>query len=280
MKNSIKNNNVWAKYCDSHLLEHLMINNKQGKSKLPLFICLIWILSIIALAGPTWSKYASSTFQDNTARVIALDVSGDMNNNDIQPTRLQRAKYKILDMLKLIQSGQTGFVVYSSEAFVASPITNDTKNIENLVPIVDSQIVPVQGNNADNALIKSSQLLSQSGFGSGEIILVTSQGNTLSQSVVEEVRKSGYTISVLDMENSANDELKQVANKGNGAYSLFSNNDKDIQKIIAENDKKQSTATDEILGVSLWKDQGHWLIFTAIFLALFIARRGWLQKLC
>ena len=61
---------------------------------------------------------------------------------------------------------------------------------------------------------------------------------------------------------------------------LFSNNDKDIQKIIAENDKKQSTATDEILGVSLWKDQGHWLIFTAIFLALFIARRGWLQKLC
>ncbi len=275
------NSNIWAKYCDKHLLNELIINQQATRNKsLPLLIAAIWLLIILALAGPTWSKYNSATFQDTSARVIALNVSPDMNETDIPPNRLQRAKYKILDMLNLITNGQTGLVVYSSQAFVASPITTDNKNIENLIPVIDNQIVPVQGDSIDNAVLKSSQLLAQSGFNSGAIILVTSSANNIHSNVINEVTKSGYTISILDVAAQPNSQLQQLAQQGNGVYYLFNNTDSDIKKIIAATNNNNNRNAEEILGVSMWQDQGHWLIFAAIILTLFIARRGWLQKLC
>jgi Ca-activated chloride channel family protein len=48
--------NSWAKYCDAHLLEHVLVGreSKAKKSLLPIFFLLVWSVAIVALAGPTW----------------------------------------------------------------------------------------------------------------------------------------------------------------------------------------------------------------------------------
>lgn len=94
--------------------------------------------------------------QKNISRVIALDVSQSMDTTDVSPSRLERAKYKIFDILRRIKEGQVGMIVFSSEPFVVSPLTSDANTIENLVTVINSDIVPVQGHNIYKALKKYS----------------------------------------------------------------------------------------------------------------------------
>ena len=96
-------NTIWTKYCDSHLLEHLILNDSISlKNYLPYILFGLWLISICALAGPTWSMYGQPVYQKNISRVIVLDVSNSMTATDIAPSRLERAKYKSIDLLNNI----------------------------------------------------------------------------------------------------------------------------------------------------------------------------------
>lgn len=308
-KNSSNINN-WQQYCDAHLLPHLLVGNSQSsQSWLPSFIFSIWLIVIIGLAGPTWEQYAQSIYQKNAPRVIALDVSSSMNSSDIVPSRLERAKYKVLDILKQLKEGQTGMIVFSSSPFVVSPLSNDTNTIASMVPVIDSSIVPVQGVDIAKALRKSSDLLKQTGFNHGQIILITDSSPTSED--IDEAKKlanEGYSISVLGIGTAkggpvsnasggfATDKngnvifakldsngLSNIAKEGNGSYVAFSNDDSDVEELvnIANNvsiKADKSLAHEETK--SLWKDEGHWLIWLSIILMIFVARKGWLDKLC
>ena len=58
------------------------------------------LLTIIALAGPTWERLPMPVFRNDSALVIALDLSRSMDAADIKPSRLVMARYKIADILK------------------------------------------------------------------------------------------------------------------------------------------------------------------------------------
>ncbi|MCE3269482.1 MAG: hypothetical protein K0R49_1736, partial [Burkholderiales bacterium] len=253
--------NVWNKYCDPHLLEHLISkNNSISNTLLPYLILGLWIITITALAGPTWSLYAQNVYQKSVARVIALDVSQSMNTADIAPSRLERGKYKILDLLHSIKEGQTGMVVFSSSAFLVSPLTADTNTIASQIPVLNSSIVPVQGSDISAALTKSANLIKQAGFTEGEIILVTdSTPSDKALALAGKLANEGYTISVLgigtkqggpvtnsdgslvtDSNGNAtltsfdSTSLKKLANNGHGEYVSFSNNNWDIKQLLNE----------------------------------------------
>tara|TARA_B110000977_G_C11008897_1_gene466867 strand:+ start:141 stop:716 length:576 start_codon:yes stop_codon:yes gene_type:complete len=160
-----KKTNTRANHCDSHLLEHVLIGQatRTNKTLYPAYFGIIWCVAIFALAGPTWRFKDVPVYQKSNSTVIALDVSQSMDTTDVSPTRLERAKYKILDVLKRIDEGQTGLVAFSSEAFVVSPLTSDTNTIENLVYVINSYIVPVKGHSILNAIKESSSLLINAG---------------------------------------------------------------------------------------------------------------------
>ena len=118
-------------------------------------------------------------YQKNISRVIALDVAQSIDTIDVSPSRLERAKYKIFDILRRIKEGQVGMIVFSSEPFVVSPLTSDANTIENLVTVINSDIVPVQGHNIYKSLKKSAQLIEQAGAQRGQIILITDSSPSL-----------------------------------------------------------------------------------------------------
>ena len=65
------------------------------------------VLAVAALAGPSWNRAEQPVFRSEQAMVIALDLSRSMDAQDLTPTRLARARLKILDILDRRQSGQT-----------------------------------------------------------------------------------------------------------------------------------------------------------------------------
>lgn len=309
IRRSNTTSNNWQEHCDPHLLPYLIIGEqKPTSSTLPSWLLACWLLIILALAGPTWQQYAESTYQKNSARVIALDVSTSMNSSDLVPSRLERAKYKLLDLLKEFKEGQTSLLVFSSSPFVVSPLTNDSNTIASMVPVIDSSIVPVQGVDIGKALQKSVDLLQQTGFTRGQIILITDSTPTANdKQIARQLAHDGYNLTVLAIGTArgapisnasggfATDSngnitlakldksaLKDLAHSGNGEYIEFSNDDNDVQaisKIINENSTvKDPSAKSEVK--NLWRDEGHWLIWLAIVFILIIARKGWLDKLC
>lgn len=300
---------IWAEHCDADLLKYLLVEAGIKRNMwLPRLIFFVWVSTILALAGPTWSQYAEPVYQKNIARVIALDVSPYMNANDISPSRIERAKYKVLDLLHAIKEGQTGMVVFSGAPFVVSPLTSDSNTIASMVPVLDSSIVPLAGSDIGKALQKSAQLLKQAGFSRGQILLITaSKPDATADKIAAQLAAAGYTTSVLAIGTKqgapvaeasggfANDvkgdilfakldsrALQKLANAGNGEFSEFSNDNHDITQLLAGNklDGLSAKPSQELAGKSLWRDEGHWLIWLLIAVVGCLARKGWLEKLC
>jgi Ca-activated chloride channel family protein len=298
---------TWEKACDPHLLPHLLVNRDHSRDYWPLaLLSIAWMCSIIALAGPTWSHLPQMVYRSVLSRVIVLEASAVMNATDLAPNRMTRAKYKIMDMLKLAKEQRTGLVVFSEEAFTASPLTEDSNNIALLVPMIDPQIMPVQGHNITSGLEQAEKLLKQAQAPEGEIILLTASVPTAQDyQTATAIRKKGYSISVLGIGTQQNVPLRasqggfetdskgaivttqldnaalaKLAADGGGVYREFTVDNKDINALLNTSLQQklatQSHLTQEVS--ELWLDQGRWFILIAMLIAVWGFRRGWFNE--
>src|SRR5207237_9742174 len=102
-------------------------------------------ITIFALAGPAWNKINLPVFRELSSIMLVLDLSPSMLINDLKPDRLTRAKFKIRDLINASQMSQIGLVVFSSEAFVASPISKDANTLHILLDDLHPHMIPVSG---------------------------------------------------------------------------------------------------------------------------------------
>ena len=307
IRNQFKNKTT-LNFCDTHLCDYIIIENHKNSNVIfSSIIFMIWMLMILALSGPTWSHYNQNLYQKSNARVIVLDVSRSMNTTDIVPSRLKRAQYKILDMLNLIKEGQIGMVIFSGQAFTVSPLTNDANTISSMVPVLNSNIVPSEGNNMNSGILKAAKLINQAGFNKGNIILITdTEPKKSTYEIVEKLKDEGIITSILaigtnkgaPMKNKndtfvTNKEgniifsklnqraLQNLATVGGGVYTLFNDNNTDIDKLIHRyNPEKESQILNKKQNTVIWKDQGHWIIWFLIIMTSFFGRKGWWEKIC
>ena len=307
----LKNNSrltAWEEVCDPHLLPHLMTGEKKSKSKLPLLIITaLWLVTVLALAGPTWQRLPQPVYQTQKARVIILDLSPSMLTPDIVPSRLVRARYKLLDLLKQLNEGQTALIVFSGEAYTVSPLTQDTHTIASMVSKLSPELMPIHGHNLAQALLLAEKLMKQAGQTQGDLILITDLSPTKEiLNKASSLQKEGYKLSVLGIGTAQGapikldsgqylrdqdgaimisqlniQNLQKLAANGGGTYVNFSNNDYDIQQLLKATtsidlqtkNEKTKALTDH------WKDEGRWLILLLLPFAALAFRQGWLLEL-
>ncbi len=290
----------WNKVIDAHLLPVLIKNNpsKVGKS-FSMLLMVAWLMSVLALANPTWEKQIMPVFQTNTARVIVLDLSRSMEIADITPSRLTRARFKVEDILAKDEEGQTGLVVFAGDAFTVTPLTRDADTIRSLLKSLTPSIMPIQGSRADLGLLKAGELLEQAGVQHAQIIVIADGAEAPAAfDAADKLNKKGHTVSVLSVgtKNGApipkvrdgdgkpiivgmeEEVLKEIATIGGGRYRSLSSNSADIDDLLSlsklgggdkidKNNDLQSTD---------WKSEGPWLVLLILPLAALAFRRGWL----
>ncbi len=292
---------VWTTVCDEALLPYLLKDNSAKPLRGQWVIgCLTVCLAVVALAGPTWRHKPMPAFRNASAMVIVLDLSKSMDAEDIKPSRLIRARYKIADLLKQRKDGQTALLVYAGAAFTVTPLTNDTQTIASQLPALTTQIMPGEGDNLAEAFEKAVALFKQAGLQTGQIVLVTDgAGNQIDLSIAKQL--GGYQLSVLGVGTPegapipeaqggfAKDasgsiiipklkaaELSQLAQLGQGIYQAITDNDSDVQNLSATLDrplsKEGGVDTDVVL--DLWADQGPWLLLAVLPLAALGFRKG------
>jgi len=164
----------WNKLLAPQLAEFLLTTSGvQGNKRSSIIFPLLWLLSLIALSGPSWQKQPMPVFQVDTARVLILDMSRSMLATDLSPNRLSIARYKAQDLLSDWREGQSALVAYANDAFVISPLTKDTRTLISQLPALHPNIMPEQGSKPMLAIEQAIKLLEDGGFDKGQLVLFT-----------------------------------------------------------------------------------------------------------
>jgi hypothetical protein len=241
--------------------------------------------------------------------VIALDLSRSMDATDRVPSRLARARYKVIDLLRAGGATQTGLVAYAGDAYTVSPLSDDHATIEALVPSLDSSLMPQPGTRTDLALERAGMLLRQAGVRHGDVILVTDAVNPIgpSLSAAQGLRAAGYRLSILAIGTRQGapislpgggfvsddsgavvlpqlntDALGQLAAAGGGRLVIAGDDPQDIAALPTSHPTPASAANDPASDhpsghpADRWQDQGPWLLLLLLPLAALGLRRGWL----
>jgi Ca-activated chloride channel homolog len=301
----------WRAVIDPRLLPHVLSATASARARrMPWIIAAAVALAIVALAGPTWEKRQQAVYQQQSALVIALDLSRSMDATDIRPSRLARARHKIADILKLRLEGQSALLVYAADAFTVTPLTSDVETILALLPVLETRLMPSQGTRADRAFERALELITNSGLAQGDLLLVTDGVSELEAERLETLleQHGGLRLSVLAIGTpeggpvplSSGDFLKNrdgdiviakmnaaalqgLAQRGGGAYTALSADDLDINTLNyvmeARIDRGQSQQSDR--SADLWRELGPSLLLLVLPLAALAFRRGllWLAPI-
>ena len=291
----------WEKVCDKKLLPFVLEKPAKGQNIWQSIMTLIaGLLLITALAGPSWKENKNPALVNESALVIALDLSRSMLATDVKPSRLQRAKFKIEDILKKRKEGMTALIVYAGEAFTVTPLTGDTKTILAQLPILVPSIMPVQGNHPEEAIDKAIDLLKQANQPKGNILLVTDELNgDVDLKAAQTARNKGYLVSVLAIGTKQGapvpyrgsfitnqrgqmviakinpDKMKAVAHSGGGLFYEMKSDNSDVEalsRLFDETVNSIKKTTDD-LKVDSRVQEGPWFVLASLLFIALIFRK-------
>jgi Ca-activated chloride channel family protein len=287
----------WSKTIAPHLLAALTVSGGSGRWFNPVNISLLAIVvAVVAVSGPSWQRKPSPFVEDEAVLVIALDLSNTMNQADIQPSRLERAKQKIQDLMKLRGGARTGLVVYSGSAHSVIPLTNDPDILYKFLSAVNTEMMPKPGKFPEKVLPLVDQLLRDSAV-PGSVLLIGDGVGPNSIGVFKDYFdgvQHQLLVMGIGLEEPAEserdtdqfggahlaiqtDELQALAKAAGGQYQILSIDKADVRRINRLVNHHLSIVDD---GNRPWVDAGYYLLYPFALIFLLWFRRGWTLHWC
>ena len=166
----------WGDVIAPNLLKHLLVKPDHRWRIDPLYL----VASGLArryrrLVRADLGRELPPFVEDKAPLMVALSVAPSMNESDVAPTRLERAKQKVRDLLEARPGARTGLIAYSGTAHLVMPMTDDRTVIEPFLAALTPTLMPVQGNNAAAAAALAASLMAKESV-AGTILLVADFG--------------------------------------------------------------------------------------------------------
>ena len=262
------------KFGDPKLLKELMPDVSRFRPSVK-----FWILQgalallIIMLARPQMGTKISQEKRTGIETIIALDISNSMLAEDIVPSRLDRSKMMVENLVDHFTNDKIGLIVFAGDAFVQLPITSDYVSAKMFLSSIDPSMMATQGTDIAAAINMGMNSFTQE-EGIGKAIIVITDGEDHEGGALEAAeaaKKKGMRVYVLGVgssqgapipipgtgnymkDNTGNtvmsalneDMCKQVAAAGGGVYIHVENNSAAQQQLDNELDKlsKKETST-------------------------------------
>ncbi len=296
----------WRDIIDPELMPHVLSRTPgRGNDRRWWLFGLAGVVAAAALAGPAWERLDQPVFRAEQALVIALDLSRSMDARDIEPSRLSRAKLKILGILDRREGGQTALLVYTSNAFTVTPLTDDADTIAALVGSLSTDIMPSRGSYPEVGIRKGQALLDQAGVSVGEVLLIADGGaSPAAEKAARDLRDAGYTLSVMGVGTREGAPiprlaggfvtdnrgkiavarleergLRDLAGVGGGRFAVLSPDDRDLDHLLSGEVSVAAVVGDDTLATDQWREEGPWLVLLLLPLAALAFRKGWVLVL-
>jgi Ca-activated chloride channel homolog len=266
------------------------------------------VLAVFALAGPTMGFRWEKTTAKGVDIMIALDCSRSMLAQDIAPSRLERAKREIVDLLRLMKSDRAGLVAFAGQALLQCPLTMDHAAFHIFLNVLTPDYLPVGGTNLPAAIEACYNGFEADADTDKAIILITDGENTagdVSQMAkkMAESRIKVFAIGVGDptgapipdpdggftkdargnivLSRVDEESLKEIARLTGGAYVRSVAGDMDLDRIYTQGIRgTMEQKTLEQGKKKVGEQQFQWFLFPCVLLLLMelwlpVTRRKW-----
>ena len=110
------------------------------------------LLLAVALAGPRFGTQLREVKREGIDLVIALDVSASMLAEDVAPSRLERAKNEIKNLMSELKGDRVSLVTFAGDAFIQCPLTTDYSALRLFLDVADPSLIPTPGTDFGAAL--------------------------------------------------------------------------------------------------------------------------------
>lgn len=251
-----------------YLFRVIRIANKLHTPYYKVFIKLalrtiMFILLIVALLGPSFGETTKEVKSIGKDIFIAVDLSSSMNAHDVQPTRLEKVKYELKNIVESFSSDRIGIIIFSSEAFVQCPLTFDQNALNLFIETLHTGLVPSAGTDfappLKMALDKLTNTESVSAQQKSKIIVLISDGEDFgdeSSSVARDIENSNIKLFTLGVgtqqgsriktargfkkDNNGQDvvttidskSLKNLASETGGQYFEINGSNNDVSRLV------------------------------------------------
>ena len=262
------------KFGDLKLLKALMPDVSHFRPRVKFWLLLVALaLLIVMLARPQMGTKISQEKRTGIETIIALDISNSMLAEDIVPSRLDRSKMMVENLVDHFTNDKIGLIVFAGDAFVQLPITSDYVSAKMFLSSIDPSMMATQGTDIAIAInMAVSSFTQEEGIGKAVIVITDGEdheGGALE--AAEEAKKKGMSVYVLGVGSTQcapipipgtgdymkdntgntvmsalNEEMcRQVAQAGGGVYIHVENNSAAQQQLDNELDKlsKKETST-------------------------------------
>ena len=229
-----------------------------------------------------------------------------MYAEDVKPSRLVRARHKLLDILKSRKEGVTALIAYAGDTHIVSPLTDDNATIANLVPALAPAIMPLPGSEPGTAITEALALFQSAAIDRGRILLITDSITDADiKTISQQLAGSPFELSLLGIgtedgapiplhkgellkDNQGNiivpkykrRQLQTLASKTGGRFIDIRWDESDTQYLLAGSLNEELAETlDTGRQAEQWQDSGYWLVLLLLPVVLLSFRRGWLLSL-
>jgi Ca-activated chloride channel family protein len=292
----------WKRHIAVHLRPFVIKKGSETMKRwMQLITFMVLSLAIVGLAGPSWEKYELPERILETPMVILLDLSQSMMATDLQPNRLERAKFKISDLLKADPRLRVALVGFAGTAHTLVPLTNDYRIVESNLKSITTGVLPFQGSDLEAGLVLADSLMKVT-EAPGTILLISDGFDTAVFEQLQRLANQGNTsIEILPIGTDAGSEFPALGSSRyvrdaqgkpiiasidrtllqnlNGIEGINVNaltlDNSDVDKIAATlrselefKDKIEETE-------EKWKDAGILCIVPFAFFVLLWFRKGW-----
>jgi len=271
------------------------LKNGSVKTKLKVIFYLTAILFLVMSAvNPQWGIKKEKVKVEKSDVFFALDISASMNAEDVSPSRLEKSKKMIEQLISERKGDQLGLIFFAGGAYLQMPLTSDYAAAQLFVRSANTDMAGTQGTAIGEAIDLAMRSCKEK---NQRALVILSDGEDHDENAVdmaEKAAESGWSVFTIgvgseegsfipvyneDREEYKMDEegnpvksvlnqnlLKEIAEKGKGSYYFLGNENKElISEINVQLERMQKRAV-EISSFTEYRSYYPYFLLMAIVL--------------
>lgn len=201
-----------ARMASPRFVRRLTRSHSPGRRRLKEgLVGLAFVFAAVGLARPQWGGVETSNAWLGEDMVFVMDCSLSMTTSDVLPSRMQRAKYAVLDFVRRESHGRVGLVAFAGSAFSQCPLTFDTGAFEESLLSLDEKTMPIPGTDIGRALTEAYHAMDEKSR--HKMVLLVTDGEDLEKSGVAAARRlatNGVVVFTIGVGTPGGKEIQTV----------------------------------------------------------------------